>query len=50
MTRSEMTGYSFLVLIQKSHNLCFEKSSCKLLSFNNSANSSWAYNGRCMAS
>jgi len=38
-----MTGYSFLVLIKKSHELCFEKSSCKLLSFKNSKNSSWAY-------
>jgi len=45
-----MTVYSFLVLIKISHILCFEKSRCSLLSFNNSENSSWAYNGRCVAS
>jgi len=42
MARSEMTGHSFLVLIQN-HRLCFENSSCKLLSFNISANSTWAW-------
>jgi len=41
-TRSEMTGHSFLVLIQKLHKLCFENSSCKLSSFNNSENTPWA--------
>ena len=41
-TRSEMSGHWFLVLIQKWHKLCFENSGCKLLSFNNSANSSSA--------
>jgi len=45
-----MTEYSFLVLIKKSHSLCFENSSCKLLSFNDSENSFWSYNGRCVAS
>ena len=39
MARSEMSGHSFLVLIQKLHKFCFENSSRKLLSFNNSANS-----------
>jgi len=43
MARSEMTGHSFLVLIRKWHKLCFENSSCKLLPFNNCANSSWAW-------
>jgi len=41
IARSEITGYSFLVLIPKSQTL-FESSSCKLLSFNISANPSWA--------
>ena len=41
MARSEMTGYAFLVLIEKSQT-CFENTSCKLLAFNISANSSWA--------
>jgi len=41
MARSEMTGSLFLVLIQKWHKPCFENSSCKHLSFNNSAKSSW---------
>jgi len=35
--RSEMTGYSFLV-VKKSHKLYFEKSSSKLLSVSNSEN------------
>jgi len=43
MAGSEMTEYSFLVLIQKWHKLCFENSTCKHLSFNNSVNSSQAY-------
>ena len=43
MAKSEKTGHSFLVLIQKWHKLCFENSSCKLLSFNNSTNLSWAW-------
>jgi len=29
--RSEMTGHSFPVLIQKLHELCFENSNCKLI-------------------
>jgi len=33
MAKSEMTGHSFLALIQKWHNLFFENFSCKLLSF-----------------
>jgi len=38
-----MPEHSVLVLIQKWHELnCFENSSCKRLSFTNSANSSWA--------
>jgi len=49
MARSEMTGNSFLV-IKKLHKQYFEKSSCKLLSFNICTDSSWAYNGRCVAS
>jgi len=40
IARSDMTGHSFLVLIQKWHKLCFGNSSCKLLSFNNCSNSS----------
>jgi len=52
MTRSEIIGYSFLILIKKSHKLCFEKSTCKLLLFNSSENSSWTYagSGRCVDS
>ena len=44
MARSQMNEHSVLVLIQKWHKLnCFENSSCKRLSFNNSANSSRAW-------
>jgi len=46
MARSEVIEHSFLVLIQKWHKLWFESSNCKLLSFGNSANSSWAWQGR----
>ena len=43
--KSVMSGHSFLVLMQKWHRpkLCYENSSCKLLSFNNSTNLSWAW-------
>jgi len=43
MAWSEITGHSFFVLIEKWHKLCFENSSSKLLSSNNFANSSWAW-------
>ena len=39
--RSERVGYSFLVLIQKSHKVCVENRNSKLLSLDKSANSSW---------
>ena len=39
---------SFLVLIQKSHKVCFENRSSKPLSLDKSANSSWAFNDRCV--
>jgi len=48
MARSEITGYSFLV-IKKSNKLYFETSTWKLLSVNNFANSYCAYNGRGVA-
>jgi len=38
MARSEMTGYSFLVM-KNSHKLYFEKPTCKLFLVNNTANS-----------
>jgi len=41
-------GIRFLFL-SKYHKLCFEYSSCKPLSFNNSAISSWACDDRCIA-
>ena len=41
-------GIHFLFL-SKNNKICFEISSCKLLSFNNSTNSFWAFNGRCIA-
>ena len=41
MAKSEITWHSFLVLIQKWHSV-LKNCSCKLLSFNNSTNSSWA--------
>ena len=44
--RSERVGYSFLVLIQKSHKVCFESRSSKPLSLDKSANSSWSFNDR----
>jgi len=47
---SERVGYSFLVLIQKSHKVCFENRSSKLLSLDKSANSSWAFNDRYVTS
>ena len=47
---SERVGYSFLVLIQKSHKACFENRSSKPLSLDKSANSSWAFNDRCVTS
>jgi len=36
MARSELTGLSFHVLIQKCYKLCFESSNCKHLLFNKS--------------
>jgi len=48
MSRSALTEHSFIVLMQKCHNLCFENSGCKLLSCYKSANSSLA--GGCVAS
>ena len=39
-------GYSFLVLIQKSHKVCFENRSSKPLSLDKSANSPWPFNDR----
>ena len=47
---SERVGYSFLVLIQKLHNVCFENKSSKPLLLVKSANSSWAFNDRCVTS
>jgi len=49
MASSEMTEHSVLVLMQKWHKLnCFENYSCKRLSFNNYANSSWAWQVCCL--
>ena len=47
---SERVGYSLLVLIQKSHKVCFENRSSKPLSLDKSANSSWAFNDMCVTS
>ena len=47
---SARVGCSFLVLIQKSHKVCFENRSSKPLSLDKSANSSWAFNDRCVTS
>ena len=50
LPRASWVGYSFLVLIQKSHKVCFENRSSKPLSLDKSANSSWAFNDRCVTS
>ena len=47
---SERVAYSLLVLIQKSHKVCFENRSSKTFSLDKSANSSWAFYDRCVTS
>ena len=48
--RSERVGYSFLVLIQKSHKVCSENKNFKLLSLDKYAIFFWAFNDRCVTS
>ena len=47
---SERVGYLFLILIQKSHKVCFENRSSKPLLLDKSASSSWAFNDKCVTS